>query len=119
MKKYISKEGFHLDKDILIKGNKIYSFKTCCFVPVEINSLLTKTNSKRGNLPIGVSKSGNKYKARLNSNLLGTFDTSKEAFKVYKVAKEKHIKEVAEIWKSQITKQVYKALLKYKVEIID
>lgn len=30
-------QGWHLDKDILIKGNKIYSSETCCFVPGEVN----------------------------------------------------------------------------------
>lgn len=30
-------EGFQLDKDIIIRGNKVYSPQTCCFVPKEIN----------------------------------------------------------------------------------
>ena len=34
-------KGWHLDKDILIKGNKIYSPETCCFVPSEINGVIT------------------------------------------------------------------------------
>lgn len=33
-------EGWHLDKDILLKGNKVYSPETCAFVPAKINSLL-------------------------------------------------------------------------------
>lgn len=28
---------YHLDKDILVKGNKVYSEETCCFVPEEID----------------------------------------------------------------------------------
>ena len=53
----------HLDKDILIKGNKIYSPQTCCFVPENLNSLITKNDSIRNNLPIGVSwdKKKNKF----------------------------------------------------------
>ena len=47
---------FHLDKDILIKGNKVYSEDTCCFVPHEINSAITSTGVKENELPVGVSK---------------------------------------------------------------
>ena len=42
-------EGWHLDKDILVKGNKIYSPETCCFVPADINSLLLKLMLKEVN----------------------------------------------------------------------
>ena len=34
---YIS--DYQLDKDLLVKGNKVYSPETCCFVPQEINKL--------------------------------------------------------------------------------
>jgi hypothetical protein len=43
-----------LDKDILYKGNKIYSPDTCVFVPQEINALFVKNDANRGDLPIGV-----------------------------------------------------------------
>ena len=45
---------FELDKDLLVKGNKIYSENICVFIPSEINSLLTKRESSRGNHLIGV-----------------------------------------------------------------
>lgn len=83
---------WHLDKDILVKGNKVYSPETCCFVPAEINSLFIKRDSCRGYLPIGVRKSGKVFQARLNktniSEHLGTFKTPEEAFEAYKTAKE-------------------------------
>ena len=41
-------KGWHLDKDILLKNNKVYGPDTCCFVPMEINNLFTKSNIKRG-----------------------------------------------------------------------
>ena len=37
-----------LDKDILVKGNKVYSPETCVFVPNRINCLFTKTDKNRG-----------------------------------------------------------------------
>ena len=47
-------DGWHLDKDILVKGNKLYSKDACCFVPLEVNLLLTKCDKTRGEWPVGV-----------------------------------------------------------------
>jgi len=116
-------EGFQLDKDILVKGNKIYSPETCCFVPQEINSLFTFNNINRGEYLIGVNKQINKYKAQININSkqthLGMFNTPEEAFQAYKTAKEDYIKEVADRWKDKITEQTYQAMYNYQVEITD
>jgi len=118
-----STESFELDKDILIKGNRVYSSKTCCFVPAEINVLFTKI-SRRGNYPVGVSlhKEG-KFQASMSvSNkqiYLGLYTTPEEAFEIYKEAKEEYIKKFADKWEGQITEDVYNALYKYKVEIND
>lgn len=62
--------GWALDKDILVKGNKIYSPETCCFVPQEINNLFTKRKSCRGTLPIGVKyiKENKKFSASFSRN---------------------------------------------------
>lgn len=113
-------KGWHLDKDILVKGNKVYSPKTCAFVPAEINTLFLRCNKSRGNLPIGVSraKSG-KFIATLKKKILGKFKTPEEAFKAYKTAKEAYIKEIAEKWRGKISEKVYDALHKYQVEITD
>lgn len=116
-------EGYDLDKDILFKGNKIYSPKTCCFVPQEVNMLFTKCTSKRGKYPIGVSKARNKYQATLSSGneliYLGVYDTPELAFKAYKRAKERDIKDVAKLCKGSISDEAYQALMSYKVEIND
>ena len=113
-------EGWHLDKDILVKGNKIYSPETCCFLPVQINSLLVKRNSERGDYPIGVQKRGKRFRSCLNAiGQLGTFDTVEEAFLVHKLAKEQRIKVVADEWREKITEPTYIALINYKVEITD
>lgn len=49
-------EGLHLDKDILLQGNKVYSPETCAYVPRDINNLLLKRERGRGEYPLGVSK---------------------------------------------------------------
>lgn len=46
--------GWHLDKDILSKDNKVYSEDTCVFVPSEINCAVTNNKSVRGQFPQGV-----------------------------------------------------------------
>ena len=118
--------GWHLDKDLLIKGNKIYSESTCVFLPSEINSLLVKSDKIRGEHLIGVCwhKRGKAFVARVSKNkgrleYLGTFKTEIEAFNAYKQAKEAFIKEQAEKWKSQIDERAYNALMNYTVEIDD
>ena len=116
-------QNWHLDKDILVKGNKIYSPETCCFIPVEINLLLGKSKSKRGEYPIGVIKTKNRYIAVIGHEKrkihIGSFLTINEAFIAYKNFKEKCIKEVADKYKDQITAKTYQALYNYKVEITD
>ena len=118
-------EGWHLDKDILVKGNKVYSEDTCCFVPAEINFLILKCKKSRGKNLIGVCyhKRDKKYASIFTnskkSNHLGYFDTEIEAFIAYKEAKESYIKEVANKWKDQIDVRAYNALMNYQVEITD
>lgn len=116
-------DEWHLEKDILKKGNKIYSPENCCFVPPEINYLFIKCTRKRGEYPIGISLVHDRFQVTLRKNKktinLGRFDTTEEAFYVYKVAKEDYIKEMAEIWKPLIETRVYEALYNYQVEITD
>ena len=47
-------QDWHLDKDLLTKGNKVYSENTCVFIPHEINTVLTKRTASRGEHLIGV-----------------------------------------------------------------
>ena len=115
---------FQLDKDLLIKGNKVYSEDSCVFLPKEINSLLTKREALRGEYLIGVSwsKTNRAFKAQVNKNkgkreYLGIFNTEVEAFNAYKTAKESFIKEQADKWKDKIDPRAYNALMNYEVNI--
>ncbi|QSF43491.1 AP2 domain-containing protein [Paenibacillus tianjinensis] len=114
-----------LDKDILQKGNKIYSPDTCVFTPKEINYLFVKRNKSRGKYPIGVylHTDKDKYVAGFHSNgrsvYLGRYETVEEAFMVYKYHKEKVIKETADKYKDKIPNNLYEAMYKYIVEIND
>jgi len=118
-------EGWQLDKDILQKGNKLYSKDNCCFVPQEVNSLLIKSDKSRGEYPVGVyfHKASGKFMASLRINgkrkHLGLFPTPEEAFQVYKLAKEAYIKVVAHQWQHLLDERVFQALMTYEVNIDD
>ena len=125
----IENQKMNLDKDILIKGNKIYSPETCIFVPQRINKLFTKKDCCRGKYPLGVEKynSTNKFIATCRILIenkaiykkLGIFNTPIEAFNTYKEFKEKYIKQVADEYKDKIPDKLYKAMYNWKVEITD
>ena len=119
-------KGWHLDKDLLVKGNKVYSEDYCIFLPNEINLLLTKRTASRGEHLIGVyyHKRGKVFMAQVSKNKgkqehLGSFNTELEAFNAYKEAKESFVKEQANGWKGQIDIRAYNALMNYEVEITD
>lgn len=120
-------EKMHIDKDILCKGNKIYSPNTCIFVPERINELFTKRQNCRGDYPIGVAYC-DRDKALISrcsvnhkSKHLGYFPLNRpfQAFYTYKVFKENHIKQIANEYKNLIPTKLYDALYKYEVEIND
>ena len=121
-----SNKDWQLDKDLLIKGNKVYSETTCVFLPQEVNSLLVKRTASRGEHLIGVCwhKRDMAFMARVSRNKgkqehLGTFNTEIEAFNAYKQAKEDFVKEQANKWKDKIDDRAYNALMSYEVNIDD
>ena len=116
--------GWVLDKDILVKGNKTYSPETCCFVPPEINGLVVRT-SKRNNLPLGVHfcKRQNLYVSQMSvgnsMKHLGYFDCPDKAHETYLLAKKDHMRFIADNWRGKIDPRVYEALIDWTVEIND
>jgi len=112
---YDCEENIQLDKDIKIKGNKLYSPNTCLLVPLSINSLFKVYNGKTK----GVNKNGNRYRVYLNKfskyTYFGSYSTEQEAYNVYLREKEKYIHEVGEKWKNKVPNEIYQILINYKL----
>lgn len=114
-----------LDKDILFKGNMVYSPETVAFVPHEINTLFINGKKNRGDLPLGVhfDKSKGKYRAVMSymgeRKKLGTFDDVNSAFVRYKEYKEDFIKKMAEQYKDIIPYKIYDSMMNWIIETTD
>lgn len=125
--KWFNGNRWAIDKDILVKRNKIYSPETCCLVPQNVNCLFLKREAERGEYPIGVSYRKDGFLAHCHNPFtnqreeLGYHTTPNNAFNTYKSYKEDIIKKVAKIeYKAgNITKECYEAMMNYKVEIDD
>lgn len=117
--------AWNLDKDILVKNNKVYSESTCVFVPQCINKLLVKCDAARGVHPVGTSwnKKTGSYKASCRvggvQQHLGLYSTPEAAFAAYKIAKEAEIKRMANEYKHLLDPRVFDALMYYQVDIDD
>ena len=94
-------QGKHLDKDIMLPGNKVYGPDTCVFVDSEINALLTNVDETKGEFPRGVDyhKPSRKYRSKLSKYgrrvHVGLFDTAEEASASYREAKRLHLLAIA------------------------
>lgn len=108
--------GWHLDKDILVRGNKEYGPNTCAFVPTYINNLFTDSSRNRGEWPIGVHKTSRATKkpnaknfvarcsdAVLGRLFLGLFSTPEDAHKA---------------WQKEKINQVQKAIDRFRLEVL-
>lgn len=125
--KWYNGKRWAVDKDILNKGNKVYSPENCCLIPQNVNCLFLKREAQRGDYPIGVRYKDGRFTASCHNPFtnkkeeLGSYSTPEKAFNVYKTYKEDLIKKVAEIeYKAgNITDECYQAMMKYEVEIDD
>lgn len=111
--------GYQLDKDILFRGNKVYSPETCCMIPQEINILSNNNTKFRGKYPLGVTIEGSKYLVQLSINgknkRLGLYETPEMAYQVYLKAKKDYIKNLALFWEGRIEDKVFKVLMDWEV----
>ena len=102
----------HVDKDVLVRNNKIYSPETCLLLPQRINMIfMEKTKSTDKDLPNAIWRGVKEFKVAYNGKSLGVFKTLDDAIAAHDTAKRQHIKQVAEEYKNKISEKVYKALL--------
>lgn len=99
-------EGNELDKDLLQRGNNIYSKNTCIFLPAWLNTFISDN-------PLGKYAKGVTYKSKSSDMVnelnkpflarvkdrksgcrlcLGTFETEEEAHKAWQLGKRKILK---------------------------
>ena len=101
-------DGWQLDKDLLVPGNKTYSPDTCVFVPLWLNTFLCDQGKNRGAWPIGVcfTEKRNRFSAycrdpiRKRGVTIGRYKTLEEARDAYVSTKLMH----AESLKCEIDK---------------
>jgi hypothetical protein len=82
-------KGKHLDKDIILSGNKVYSPDTCAFVLPLTNSFVTDSGAIRGNLPLGVCASA-RNPAIFYAQCRNPFTKKKEHLGSFKCPNEAH-----------------------------
>lgn len=118
-------EGWDIDKDLLVDGNKEYGPDTCIFVPHQINSLFTDCGRARGDYLLGVSlkKRAGELVAHVRvdgkKQHLGYFTNANEAHKAYLIAKKENVLRTAEKWKEKIPTKLYDALIRKANELIN
>lgn len=107
-------KGWHLDKDLFSKKDKIYSPNTCCFLPLQINCAITNKHTAK-DLPKGVIFYKGAFVVQIGSKYLGRYKTVEEAEKVHKKHRKEQIILLANEWQDKISNKIYKKLLKFKV----
>jgi hypothetical protein len=109
-------EGNHLDKDLLVDGNKVYGPDTCVFIAPLVNTFIIDRGAARGEWLLGASwhKPTEKFIARCRNPFtrkqehLGLFKTEQEAHNAWAKRKLELARELASI---QTDPRVAKALI--------
>jgi hypothetical protein len=110
----VGNERMHLDKDILVKRNRLYSPETCMIVPQRINMIfMTKEKGIDADLPNAINRSGKGYISSYNGKYLGDFETLEEAINEHDRVKRIHIKQVVKEYGDKLPPKVQNALLNW------
>ena len=114
-------KGYHLDKDLTVLGNKVYSSETCCLVPIEINNMFLdgskryKEFDQRGVFYISSGKRIKRWRAYSFKEgkkvYLGYYHTKQEALNGYWEFKSRHCLSVLEKFKNELPTKVVNNIL--------
>lgn len=97
-------EGYHLDKDLLVQGNRLYAEHTCTFIPQEVNSAIVEKSKIIDGCEGGVSKRRVKgktdynglYNVSFGGKYLGRTRDLDEANGLYKEYKKMYFENMAD-----------------------
>ena len=109
--------GYSLDKDLLSKGDKVYSPETCCFIPQSINTAISNRKGKTGVFYRGDRGKYSSYINKFGKRFyLGSYEDISCAEYCYRKQKESYMKQLADLWFGNIETRAYDALYNWKVE---
>ena len=109
-------DGYALDKDLLVPGNKEYSPNACVFVPQWLNSFTTDKGRDRGLYPIGCYSVKGRFMSRcsnpvsLKREFLGYFDSPDDASDAWRKRKLQIAAEIKHII-DEIDTRIYQGLV--------
>ena len=107
-------ERMHLDKDILVKGNRLYSPETCLIIPQRVNMIfMTKEKGVDADLPNAIKRSVKGYNSSYIGKYLGNFKTLDEAIKKHDTAKREHVKQLIKEYGDKLPPKVHNAILNW------
>lgn len=108
----------NLDKDIKVKGNKVYSPETCLFVPKSVNNFFSGLSKKDGLPPkISIDSKTGKFTVKDIKDVL--FDTKEDAWSVAYSLLIQQRNDLADRYYRHIPRQVYDAIMTYDWDITD
>lgn len=114
--------NWHLDKDLICKECKMYSPKTCCLLPPEVNAIFQNKVISKSTGVRGVHKEGNKYTTTISKfgkqTYLGLYETIEEAHNAYNNAKKEYLDELSERWKGTLPDKVCNAIRDFDIRLL-
>lgn len=107
-------QGWHLDKDLKRKGNKEYNPHSCCFIPPQINTFISKFSHCKG---YSYNKRRHRYEAYCREDgkyiHLGLFDNEDDARNAYLTHKIKVANILIDRYKDVLDETIKSAIINH------